>query len=521
MSFLLLLSCQSSEIYLEILQPLDKSAYEGEVSIDFIASLQSTTKGEDVDILWESSLDGGISQYMTEFTTNELSIGLHQVTVSGVWRDIFVQDSISIYIGASEYIEKPSIEFVQPNREEVLEDTDTSIQVFVFDQQTSPTNLRIHMYQDGELLCDGKADSEGYFGCTTSFSAGEHLLQAIVTDADSNESDSTISLLSVTRSDFDSDHDGYTPNEGDCDDENENTYPFAIESCDGLDNDCDSSTPMEVGSECYDDDGDGFCESPPCLNASESQADCNDIYEQINPDATEIPNGFDDDCDGKIDEGTSQYDDDGDGFCETPPCSNSDQMESDCVDSDANISPKELEICGDGIDNNCNNQLNEVDAVGCSPFYLDEDGDTFGVPSDTQCYCDDGLFPYTGVDTSDCYDQNSDAHPLQENYFTEERGDGSFDYDCSGQEELELEGEGDGCETGILTAIGMQCQANDVGWQGGQKYCGESGFWIQECSPDIPIICVAICVATGNLAQCLECGAVCLPDMDYKDQGCR
>ena len=106
------------------------------------------------------------------------------------------------------------------------------------------------------------------------------------------------------------------------------------------------------GSECYDDDGDGFCESPPCLNTTEMAADCKYTYEQINPDATEIPNGFDDDCDGKTDEGTSQYDDDGDGYCENPPCANTDQMEADCVDSDANISPDELEICGDGIDNN-------------------------------------------------------------------------------------------------------------------------------------------------------------------------
>ena len=126
------------------------------------------------------------------------------------------------------------------------------------------------------------------------------------------------------------------------------------------------------------------------------------------------------------------------------------------------------------------------------------------------------------MDTSDWVkDENPDAKPLQQNFFSEDRGDGSFDYDCSGVEELELEGEGDGCDTGLLTSR-LQCQANGVGWQGGQKYCGESGFWIQECTPEIPIICVALCVATGNLAQCLECGVkVCLPDMDYTDQGCR
>ena len=89
--------------------------------------------------------------------------------------------------------------------------------------------------------------------------------------------------------------------------------------------------------------------------------------------------------------------------------------------------------------------------------------------SSSQCFCDDGLHPYTGLDTTDCYDQNAEVHPLQENFFTEERGDDSFDYDCSESEELEWEGEGNGCDTGILTAFGLQCQANGVGWQDGQK----------------------------------------------------
>jgi hypothetical protein len=36
---------------------------------------------------------------------------------------------------------------------------------------------------------------------------------------------------------------------------------------------------------------------------------------------------------------------------------------------------------------------------------------------------------------ADCYDANAAANPLQTNYFTVDRGDGSFDYDCSGAEE--------------------------------------------------------------------------------------
>ena len=49
--------------------------------------------------------------------------------------------------------------------------------------------------------------------------------------------------------------------------------PFEI--CDGLDNDC-SERPLEVNSECYDDDGDGYCEVPPCINTTSVEPDCNE-----------------------------------------------------------------------------------------------------------------------------------------------------------------------------------------------------------------------------------------------------
>ena len=38
----------------------------------------------------------------------------------------------------------------------------------------------------------------------------------------------------------DQDGDGFAPVDGDCDDENANVHPEAIDSCDGIDNDCDS-----------------------------------------------------------------------------------------------------------------------------------------------------------------------------------------------------------------------------------------------------------------------------------------
>ena len=47
---------------------------------------------------------------------------------------------------------------------------------------------------------------------------------------------------------------------------------------------------------------------------SEVASDCDDSTTAISPVGTEQVNGIDDDCDGQIDEGTTTFDDDGDGF---------------------------------------------------------------------------------------------------------------------------------------------------------------------------------------------------------------
>jgi len=88
----------------------------------------------------------------------------------------------------------------------------------------------------------------------------------------------------------DTDGDG-VPDVDDCDPYDASVYPGAPELADGLDNDCDGV--VDEGTDTFDDDGDGY---------SEDEGDCNDSNSSVNPGAVEVAdNGIDDDCDGITD----------------------------------------------------------------------------------------------------------------------------------------------------------------------------------------------------------------------------
>ena len=108
---------------------------------------------------------------------------------------------------------------------------------------------------------------------------------------------------------IDNDFDGFSENNGDCDDTNAQVYSGAEEICDGLDNDCDGLVDEDAGSIFYQDsDGDGFGGSTTIQSCTQpsgyvvQNGDCDDSDATINPNASEICNGIDENCDGTIDD---------------------------------------------------------------------------------------------------------------------------------------------------------------------------------------------------------------------------
>jgi hypothetical protein len=125
----------------------------------------------------------------------------------------------------------------------------------------------------------------------------------------------------------DDDRDGVAIAGGDCDDLDATVRPGAPEEANAVDDDCDGL--IDEGTSWADDDGDGWCEGPLCTDGS-SPGDCDDSAALTWPGAAELLDWTDNDCDGLVDDGTVQYDDDRDGYTE---------QGGDCDDADPARSP--------------------------------------------------------------------------------------------------------------------------------------------------------------------------------------
>lgn len=89
-----------------------------------------------------------------------------------------------------------------------------------------------------------------------------------------------------------------------------------------------------------------------------------------------------------------------------------------------------VEICGDGIDNDCNYVIDEEGAGGCEMYYRDGDGDGYGAEAGGRCLCS-ATPEYSVREGGDCDDVPSacgaDCNPGHS-----DACDDALDNDCSG-----------------------------------------------------------------------------------------
>jgi len=269
---------------------------------------------------------------------------------------------------------------------------------------------------------------------------------------------------------LDQDGDGFDALD-DCDDNDPNVNPDQVEiPYDGVDQDCSDFTPdddldadgFSIANDC--DDGDfyvNFTRDEIAYNGKDDDCDpstldddldqdgfgrdldCADQDPTRHPDAEDICDGIDNDCDGQLDNGSvdlqsfyKDADQDGYGYqgnsieaCLPPEGYVSDP--GDCNDSYPEIHPGADEVC-DLVDNDCDGTVDGASAIDRQDWYADDDMDGFGDPTTGIQACD-APSGYV-MDNQDCNDNDGSLNPdtiWTIDYDGDGFGDsGYIDYSC-------------------------------------------------------------------------------------------
>jgi hypothetical protein len=165
---------------------------------------------------------------------------------------------------------------------------------------------------------------------------------------------------------------------------------------------------------------------------------------------------------------------DGDGF----------EMPDDCADDDAAIHPAADEHC-DGVDNNCDGELDGADAIEATAWYADADADGFGNPHLVRIACEaPNEFFLDNAD--DCDDEREDVFPGAQEYCDgiDDDCDGATDEeDALDQQLVYVDADGDGA--GDPDATSMQCGVPD-GFAAEPNDCDDGNAAM---NPYLPEIC--------------------------------
>ena len=271
-------------------------------------------------------------------------------------------------------------------------------------------------YNDDPTICATDADGDGFgywFPSTQDVQAGS--------DCDDGNAQVNVNALEVCGDNIDNDCDGlvdddsssdaliwYTDSDGDGYG-NPNSSAMACVQPPGMvaDNtDCDDSSATtypgaasEDPSSCMSDaDGDGYGDSSPSVPGVQAGTDCDDSSSTTHPDAAELELL-----------GLCTEDADDDGYANSTPSVPGVQVGSDCEDNSSISNPNGLEVCGDGLDNDCNGSIDDGLSTDAVTWYADSDNDGYGDINTTLLSCDQ---PSGYVsDNTDCDDSSDTTYP--------------------------------------------------------------------------------------------------------------
>ena len=326
---------------------------------------------------------------------------------------------------------------------------------------------------DGMEVCFRDLDSDGYRAIDTALT---------VSSADADCADATEGALAEPATD--------------CNESNAAVSPGDVEVADnGIDDNCSGTHG------CYfDGDNDGFSRSDAAVrddspNAScaeagegssvEPRTDCNDASATVSPGDPELAdNGIDDNCSGLF---GCYFDSDNDGYSRSDAAIRDDsanaactdfgegtlaEPRTDCNDTNAAISPGDVDLPDNGIDDNCS---------GLHVCYHDTDSDGYRLATSAEMStdpdCSDPGEGRTIEASTECCDTDARANPGATMYYTTTRtGCGGYDYDCNGtSNKLYVANHSCGGTAGSCGGTGWSTTTDPA--------CGVSGFW-SDCTWD-------------------------------------
>ena len=303
-----------------VLDPGENDSFVEGLPVAFRVRLDDNDDGfAALDVAWrsdtmgtlrgETSMDGNVQT----FVTTDLELGTHVVTVTATDPDGQVAtDDVQVLVVENS---TPVVSIVSPGDDSAYgEAEDVVIVAEVDDQEEDPDalGLRWTVGTNPDLTAPDRAEPDGLsMHVVSGLPLGTHAITVDVTDSLGQQSSASINIRVVPE---DGDGDGITTGElggEDCDDTNPDIGPGATEVCDGVDNDCDGlidaddpdiADPIEGYP---DNDGDGYGDSTTTIltcdlaELSDEGGDCNDGDPMVNPGATEVcGDGLDNDCDG-------------------------------------------------------------------------------------------------------------------------------------------------------------------------------------------------------------------------------